>query len=70
MCFTNGFYLFPQSLGQNSRPLTFLSNGDVFVLAVVVSLPVPQVARVHRDGGFNLQLGRLHAVIEDPEELF
>uniref|UniRef100_A0A3B4Z5Q9 Uncharacterized protein n=1 Tax=Stegastes partitus TaxID=144197 RepID=A0A3B4Z5Q9_9TELE len=36
---------------------TFFANRDFFVLAFIVSLPVSQ-------------LGRLHTIVKDPEELF
>uniref|UniRef100_A0A3Q1H069 Uncharacterized protein n=1 Tax=Anabas testudineus TaxID=64144 RepID=A0A3Q1H069_ANATE len=43
---------------------------NLFLLALIISLPVSQVAGVYCDGGFNLQLGHLHTVVEDPEKLF
>lgn len=49
--------------------LTFFANRDIFVLAVIISLPVSQVAGVYCHRGFDLQLGQLHTVVEDPEEL-
>lgn len=51
-------------------PLTFFANRDVFVLAVIISLPVSQVAGIYCHRGFDLQLSHFHTVVKDPEELF
>uniref|UniRef100_A0A3P8UTH4 Uncharacterized protein n=1 Tax=Cynoglossus semilaevis TaxID=244447 RepID=A0A3P8UTH4_CYNSE len=42
----------------------------IFILAVIVPLPVAQVTGIDRHCGFDLQLCQLHAVVENPEELF
>lgn len=60
------------NLGRSKRlgrPLTFFANRGLFVLALVIPLPVSEVAGVYGHGGFDLQLRQLHAVVEDPEEL-
>uniref|UniRef100_A0A8C5AL36 Uncharacterized protein n=1 Tax=Gadus morhua TaxID=8049 RepID=A0A8C5AL36_GADMO len=54
---------------HHRRWRTFLAHGDVLVGRLVVPLAVAQVAGVDRHRGFDLQLGQLHAIVEDPEEL-
>ena len=55
--------------GNGDKRRTFLAHGNVLVRRLVVPLAVAQVAGVHRHRGFDLQLGQLHALVEDPEEL-
>uniref|UniRef100_A0A8C2XFF7 Uncharacterized protein n=1 Tax=Cyclopterus lumpus TaxID=8103 RepID=A0A8C2XFF7_CYCLU len=43
---------------------------NIFVLAVIISLSVSQVAGIYGHRSFDLQLGQLHTVVENPKELF